>query len=264
MKAVKILILLIIICSFSVISLEVPDESDTRIISQVAQEHQNTRKFLSDELVRQRNEFFKEVDSRADYYERTVESMLTTTVFKLALLWGGIMFFFVSFNNFIRNRLEKKRYKRLKENIIEEIVRDPNYNPYPVAQQNPIIDNQKGYGVVADRVIAPSQNNLQQPQPNYSPQPHISQMSKRKQKRAMKQLRKVNKAYEFYALEKAKVETKLGIYEKPQQQQQQQRGIPIPPAPTVEIPQPPPPPPPPQADPEPEKTEYKYDFEVNY
>ncbi len=265
MKLIKGLLIFLIICSFIVYG-QTPAPEDIATLNKIAQEHQNTRKFMSDELSRQRNEFFKEVDDRANYYEKTVESILTTTVFKLALLWGGIMFFFVSFNNFIRNRLEKKRYKRLKENIIEEINRDPAYNPYPVAQQNPIIQSQKGYGVVADTYTTPSHNALQQPQPS-PPQPHISQMSKRKQKRLIKELRKLNKNYEFYALEKAKVETRLGIYEKPQQQQQG-RGIPMPPAPAVEIPPPPQPqqqqPQQPQAEPEPDPAEYKYDFEVNY
>lgn len=139
-----------------VISLEVPKEDNTQLIQNIHQEHSNTRKYFSDELARNRNQFFKEIDERATYYEETVDNMLTTLVWKLSLLWAGVVFFIVAFNNVIRMILEKKRFKKLKESIKAEIMTEMKImNPTKVQQQvqKPIFKDRKGYNIETDELF---------------------------------------------------------------------------------------------------------------
>lgn len=138
MRKIICLIIGLILFSSFIYGLEAPQEVNTAVVSQIQQEHKNTRKFFSDELTRQQKVFFDQVDDRADYYETTVDKFLTTAVWKLALLWAGIMFAVTSFNNFLRIRLEKRRYEKLKKNIKEELVKELGIE----VKQEPIIEKE--------------------------------------------------------------------------------------------------------------------------
>lgn len=101
---------------------DVPKDTSNVVMNKVDQEHKATRKFFSDELTRQRQEFFKMMDDRANYYEDTADNMLTTTAWKLGLLWGGIVFVVVGLTSFLKVKLEKKRHQKLKQSLKEEIT----------------------------------------------------------------------------------------------------------------------------------------------
>jgi len=121
MRKLTIMIMLMAVLSFAVYGVDVPQEFDTTTVQKIDQEHKNTRKFFSDELTRQRTEFFKQVDDRANYYEETVHSILSTAVWKLGILWFSIMFFLIGLEGILRNRLEKKKYKKLKDSLKVEL-----------------------------------------------------------------------------------------------------------------------------------------------
>jgi hypothetical protein len=92
--------------------------------SKIDLEHKNTRKYVSDELTRQREQFFKEIDSRATYYEREGKSMLTTTYWKIGLVIGGLMFFTVGLNQVLRLKTERTRFNKLQKHLSEAIIQD--------------------------------------------------------------------------------------------------------------------------------------------
>ena len=118
-------LIVIVILLFSMVFVNGAEEPrDLQTLNKIQQEHQNTRKFFSDELTRQQNAFFKKMDDRANYYEETAEKMVTTTVWKLALLWGGVMILFVSFSAYLKTRLERRKYDKLKANIKEELTKE--------------------------------------------------------------------------------------------------------------------------------------------
>jgi hypothetical protein len=123
MKKLILLFGLILFSTF-VFGIDVQPEKDTATISVIQQEHKNTRKFFSDELERQKKDFFNKWDDRANYYENTVDRMLTTTTWKLALLWGGILIMFVSFQSFLKIRMDKAKYDKFKDNVKEEIMKE--------------------------------------------------------------------------------------------------------------------------------------------
>jgi hypothetical protein len=124
MKRLILLLLGLILFSNLVLGLDAPKDTNTAVQSQIVQEHKNTRKFFSDELERQKKDMFDKWDDRADYYERTFDDMITNTVWKLALMWSGIMIMFVSFSAFLKTRMENRKYDKLKKNIKEELVKE--------------------------------------------------------------------------------------------------------------------------------------------
>lgn len=267
MKTVKLLLIMLFVCSmFGIAQTSPTNPEDIATLNKIGQEAQNTRKYFSDEMTRQRTQIFKDFDDRAVYYENEFNNVITTAVLKLGLLWAGILIFFTSFNNYLRNRLEKKRYKKLKQNVKEEIVRELGLNPNMVSemkqQEKQIIKSNEGYGVSADTLYqAPNQTMnylFPQPMPQSPQMPHLSQMTPRKQRKAMKELRKLNKNYQFYATEKAKAEARLGIYEYPLHQQPMipQQPLPVAPAPRYRQPEP-------EQEPRAEVI-YNDDFQVNY
>jgi len=218
MKLVKISIIIIavlMLCSF-VYSLTAPDESNTQTISTIQQEGQATRKYISDELSRQETAFFKQMDSRANYYENTIRDIETNAVTKLGLFWFGVVLFVTSFNNFLRNRVEKKRYKKLKDNTKEEIMLELMkvagvQKPTQEIQKH-MIRSDTGAGVVAE-----THEMFRQPIPEPpSPYPNmpnqtIKPPSRRQQKKLIKKLKKLNDTQNIMQRERAKVESELGI-----------------------------------------------------
>ena len=202
-----------------VISLEVPKEDNTQLIQNIHQEHGNTRKYFSDELSRNRNEFFKEMDSRANYYEEEVDNMLTTAVWKLALLWGGVVFFIVAFNNVLRIILEKKRFKKFKESLKGEILNEMAINNTSKMQQHvtkPIFEKKKGFEIETDELFKKQTSMPMPPQPKKK-----GYFARRKE---AKQQKKYNKLLE----EQEKLRKQLGLQNynpQPPQQQPQTANI---------------------------------------
>jgi len=226
---------------------ESPQPSDVATLNKINQEHSNTRKFFSDELTRQRNEFYKQMDDRAIYYEETVNDMLTTMVWKLGLLWGGIVFFIVSFNNLVRNRLEKKRFKKLKESLKGEVLRDMVMNQAGKTDKQvrtPIFKSKAGYDVETDELF--NTNKVMPPPPS----PTMSWSERRREKvrakKMMKFMKQKQKQEQEIRLKELQMRAKLGfpIEQPPQPQPQPQQPAPAPK----------------------EKTEVEYsnNFEVNY
>jgi len=109
---------------FSVVAQGVPEDVDTMTANKVAQEHQTTRQFLSNELVKKEKEFIDEFTKRADYYEDSYEKILNGAVLKLGLLWGGVLLFFISFNKLLQTKIERQKYAVLKEAIKKDILGD--------------------------------------------------------------------------------------------------------------------------------------------
>jgi len=207
MKKLILLPIVFLICNFAVMGQNAEPE-DLQTLNKIAQEHQNTRKYFSDELTRQRTEFFKLVDDRANYYEDTVRNILSSAVFKLALLWGGIMLFFTSFNNFLRNRIEKRRYKKLKDNIKDELRQEmmkyapqqpQNISIPKQTEQKQVIRGDTGYSVDTETLL------------EQAPAPKNPFPSTRKEKKAMKKLNKINEGMAYFQDEKKKLQDALGI-----------------------------------------------------
>jgi len=94
------------------------------MFSKIDLEHKNTRKYVSDELTRQREQFYKEIDSRATYYEREGKSMLSTTYWKLGLIIGGMIFFTVGLNQMLKLKIERTRFSKLQKHLSEAIIDD--------------------------------------------------------------------------------------------------------------------------------------------
>ena len=98
-----------------------PQDYNTVIINKIQQEEATTRKFTSDELSRQRDVFFKDYDSRAQFYEKEFFNALNTAVIKLTAIWAAIVFMVFGLSNILRITLESKRYKRMKDSIRDEL-----------------------------------------------------------------------------------------------------------------------------------------------
>jgi len=94
------------------------------IFSKIDLEHKNTRKYVSDELTRQRTEFLKEIDDRGSYYEKEVNTMFATFYWKVALVGGGVMLVIISIIAVLILKIERKRYKLFKEHLSESILKE--------------------------------------------------------------------------------------------------------------------------------------------
>lgn len=126
MRNIILLIMVFLILSISGIAQSVPEDVDSTTIQVINQEHKNTRKFLSDELTRQRNEFFKQFEERADYYESRADDMVNDAVWKLGLMWGGVVFLIFGLSSFLNRRLEKRKWNKMLESAKAEIMADVN------------------------------------------------------------------------------------------------------------------------------------------
>jgi hypothetical protein len=123
-----------------------PADVDTAMFQKIDLEHKNTRQFFSDELSRQRLEFYNQFDERARYYETEFYDALNTAVYKLSLIWGAMVFVIVGLSNMLRISLESRRYKRLKETVKDELrvemyLKNP---PKPQAEQHTVFQQPHG------------------------------------------------------------------------------------------------------------------------
>jgi len=205
-------IILISIISLLILSLvsgqTAPDPNQVATLNKINQEHSNTRKFFSDELTRQRQEFFKMMDDRFIYYEDTYRDIMATTTWKLTLLWAGVVLFITSFNNILRNILEKKRFKKLKESLKGEILRDMMINNPDQMQrkvEKPIFDNKKGYNVETDELYDANKVLNTVPSP-----PKKTWREKKMEKKLNKKLSKNKKAMRFLLEEQRRILEKSG------------------------------------------------------
>lgn len=112
--------------SIQEISMNPVHDTATRneIFSKIDLEHKNTRKYISEEISRQREQLFKEADDRGAYYEREFNKMLVTFYWKFGLITMGLLFFVVGINNLLKLRIESRRFKLLKEHLAESIKKD--------------------------------------------------------------------------------------------------------------------------------------------
>lgn len=124
MRFVTIMVfLLAIICSSAFcLAQAIPEDIDTTTLQKIDQEHKNTRKFFSDEMTRQRQEYFKSIDDRAIYYEKTATDLLKSAVYKLGMLWAGIVIFVVGITQMLRLRLERNKSEKMLKTIRQEIA----------------------------------------------------------------------------------------------------------------------------------------------
>ncbi len=93
------------------------------LFSKIDMEHRNTRKYVSDELTRQREQFFKEIDGRAGYYEKEGKSMLSTAYLKLGLIWGGVVFLIAGLTHILRLKTERVRFNKLHTHLSNAILK---------------------------------------------------------------------------------------------------------------------------------------------
>jgi len=119
----KYIIISLILLSSIVLGQAVPPDVDTSTINKITSEHANTRKFVSQELVRQREVFFKEIEDRAIYYEDEARALKKRMFWQLGLSWAGVVLTVVGIYAFLSIKLEKVRTDLLSRRVGEEIAR---------------------------------------------------------------------------------------------------------------------------------------------
>jgi hypothetical protein len=179
-----------------------PSDVDAVLMQKITQEHQNTRKFVSDELTRQREEFYKQFDDRAVFYEKEFFNTINTAVLKLSLLWAAVVFFVFGLNNLMRITLEKKRWRRVKETIKDELkaemfLRNP---PQPQPQQKTVFD-QPHVGTAAYSYQAP---------PIYRQPIKGGYFARRKQHKMAKEIEAIEREQAKQATKAALLRQKMG------------------------------------------------------
>lgn len=117
--------IMLILCSWFVIGqAEVPVDVSTTQHKLIQQEHANTRTFMSDEFQRQKDQMLKDFDERANYYENEFNSTVSTAVYKLTLLWAGVVLVIMGLSTFLRLRFERRRYDKLKTSVADYVLRE--------------------------------------------------------------------------------------------------------------------------------------------
>lgn len=226
MRLSLIVMVCLIIVSGLVVAQSAPtNPNDVKTMNKVAQEHQNTRKFFQDELTRQRNEFFKQMDDRFTYYERTFDNFMTRTAFKLGLMWAGIVMLSIGSYSVFRVRLDKKRNKRFNDTMRELIRKEVNMAVSNVANlqsQNQSFDDTKqedneDFAGVAQikrphlegQRPLPKVNPIQQQPAQTMPIPpkpkKLGFFERRRQKKQMKKLDRLEKSEQYIKEKKAKI-----------------------------------------------------------
>lgn len=125
MKAKIMIYIVVLVLSFSfVFGLENLHEQITKneIFSKIDLEHKNTKKYVSDEMTRQREQFYKDIDDRGSYYEKEANSMLVTIFWKLGLIVGGMMLFTSGMSHIMRLKTERVRFKKLEKYLLDGLV----------------------------------------------------------------------------------------------------------------------------------------------
>lgn len=116
-------ILILFLCSsFVIAQAQVPVDVSTTEHRVIQQEHQVTRKFFSDEFQRQRNELLDDFDERGKYYEGKFDQTISSTVWKLSLLWSGIVFVAFGLTSVFRVKKETKRFNILRKSTKDYVM----------------------------------------------------------------------------------------------------------------------------------------------
>jgi len=124
-KVVFFIIIMVVLVSGFVYSAPVEDIHDqmtkTEVFSKVDEEHRNTRKYFTDELSRQRDNFYKEIDDRGLYYENEFKKMLMETYFKLGMIFAGVVIVSVAISHIFKLKTERARFNNLKKCLVDEL-----------------------------------------------------------------------------------------------------------------------------------------------
>jgi multidrug efflux pump subunit AcrB len=115
---------------------------DSGLTQTMIQEHKNTRKFVSDEITRQRTQFNKDFEDRAEYYKNEADSLINQAVWKLGLMWGGIVLLVFGMSNFLNRRLEKRKWNKMLESAKAEIMAEVNQKKEKIDAQHKERENQ--------------------------------------------------------------------------------------------------------------------------
>ena len=257
-----LLTLMIVTCASLVVAQEPqPTPTDVATANKISQEHKITRQYITKEMDKQREEFFEQLDDRANYYEKTADDMLSNAVYRLGFLWTAVVFVVFGINNFLRLKLEKRRISRLKKALKDEILNDRNPFLPPKAPQNLSMDvkenvanPQPNMSSTPPQAVSPVERpspQFQQPTPQ---QPQQKTLSRRQEKRYLLKLRKYERYKDMINNDIMKLNNKyrIPVVATPQpvpQQPQPQQPIP------QENPQP---------QPIQESTKITHSFEVGY
>lgn len=121
MKLINIIVFILIIFSFNVVAVEIPNEPSNLVINKIDSEHKNTRLYIQNELTKREKSFMDDFTKRADYYEGSLQDIINKFVFKAGLVLGGIIIFITSLNRLLQNRVEAKKYNVFKKSLKNDI-----------------------------------------------------------------------------------------------------------------------------------------------
>lgn len=196
-----------------------PPDVNVAVFTKIEQEEKNTRKFVSDELTRQREEFYNQFDERAVFYEKEFFDALNTATLKLSVLWGSIVFCVIGLSNMLRITLERKRFMRMKETLKDELraemfLKNP---PKPTQQQTVFEQPQAGIAAYAYKA----------PQPTLSDKDGF--FARRKKHKLAKEIEAVERERGRQEMKAALLHQKLGGQPTSPQHPIQQQPYPMPP-----------------------------------
>lgn len=141
MKRIMIILIAILLSAGAFAAVPPSDESSSVVLNKISEEGKTTREFIAQIVDKKTEEFFTEFMSKAEIYKDDFDSMINSAVLKLGAMWGAILMFFLALDQTLKLRLEKKRYKVLKEaiktDLIKEIIVMPKTAESIQAQQEP-------------------------------------------------------------------------------------------------------------------------------
>ena len=197
------MIILTIILFSNVVLAQVPEDIDTTTLNKINTEHANTRKFFSQELVRQREVFFKEIEDRAIFYENEARDLKRNMFWQLGLMWAGVVLFVFSINSFLAIKMERMRTDLLARRIGEELRKGlTNPQPQPEPEVAKPQTNTPTFQIPPD---------YQKTQPNYRPMPKKSWAERKAEKKAEKKKQLFLKERQKMVDKVKKLDQKYGV-----------------------------------------------------
>jgi len=241
MIKIIISIIVLVLCSFFVVAqlnqpinkplnIDTNTEQTELIFNKMEQDNRNIEKYITKELNDQRTIFFTEMDDRGKYYEELFNDMVRTAIWKLGLLFGGIIFFSTSFNMILRLKLEKRRFNKLKIAVKDSVKKDLNLYQKPKGnfQQQDTFINDKNARVDTYNIPPP-------------PAPISATPELKKSRRE----RKLEKKEQIFSEQLEKVRQQKAILN--MVSQPKERGLPVSPISQSK-----------------QESDFEYNFEVNY
>jgi len=175
------LIISLLVLPTIVLAQAVPQDTDTSREQLIVQEHKNTRKFVSDEITRQRNDFFKTMEKEGAEYEKKANSIVSDAVWKLGLMWAGISFFVFGVAGFIGRRLDKRKWNKMLDSAKEQLKAE-------ATQQKTQIDQQKAQVVQQQKTVQDQASALAKAKPQLVAMHQKMQQDQKKLQEVMKEL----------------------------------------------------------------------------